>query len=101
MKIKKLIEENLKSFKTIKYCSIQRIERQFPDSNFPIFAYLCTNHQEDDKEEQSLDNFDKSDIDDSDFACSTSLGSTTFNEMKSFSETSTLDVLSNSRLGHC
>ena len=72
----------------------KRIKGQFPDSNFLIFAYLCTKHQKVNKEEQNLDNHDNNDSDDPDYECDTSLESTTVNEMKSFIETSTLSVAS-------
>ena len=44
----------------------KRIKGQFPDSNFPIFAYLCTKHRKVNKEKQNLDNYDNNDIDDPD-----------------------------------
>ena len=83
-KVKDLKQSNIAAYK--------RIKGQFPDSNFPIFAYLCTKYRKVKKEEQNLDNYN--DIDDPNYECNTSLESTAVNEMKSFIETSTLGVVS-------
>ena len=85
-KVKDLRQSNIAGYK--------RMKGQFPDSNFPIFAYLCTKHRKVNKEEQNLDNYDNNDIDDPDYEYNTSPGSTTVNEMKSFIETSTLGEIS-------
>ena len=85
-KVKDLKQSNIAAYK--------RIKGQFPDSNFPIFAYLCTKHRKVNKELQNLDNYNNNDFDDPDYECNTSLESTTVNEIKSFIETSTLGVVS-------
>ena len=43
MKIKKLIVENkkVKDLRQSNIAAYKRIKGQLPDSNFPIFAYLC------------------------------------------------------------
>ena len=51
-------------------------------------------HPKVNKEEQNLDNYGNKDIDDPDYECNTSLESTSVNEVKSFIEAGTLDVVS-------